>query len=200
MLRALKAAQFNSFAIITVLSSQSTPNMQNHLPTLLLKKRFILLAFLLPVLAFLALGVIERYAQLAPQVTFNTLVGKRITLKELRDKPVIVTFWASDCPACLKEIPDFIDLYKQYHHQGLEIIAVAMFYDPPNRVINLTRQQQLPYPVALDLEGEIAHAFGDVHIIPTSFLIAPDGSIALQKTGLLDINEIKTYLTTYFKG
>ena len=166
----------------------------------LFKKRFPLLALILTLLALLYLGVIEHATKLAPNISFNTLTGKQLTLKELQHKPVIVTFWASDCPACIKEIPDLIDLYNQYHSKGLEIIAVAMSYDPPNRVINLTKEQQLPYPVALDLDAELAHAFDNVQLVPSLFLIAPDGSIALHKTGLLDITELKTYIDTYTKG
>ncbi|MGZ4982242.1 MAG: peroxiredoxin family protein, partial [Methylobacter sp.] len=66
----------------------------------------------------------------APDVTFTTITGQKIALKDFRGKPVIVTFWATDCPSCIQEIPDLIDLYTQYHAAGLEMIAVAMYYDP----------------------------------------------------------------------
>ena len=89
----------------------------------------------------------------APDVTFTTLTGQKITLNGLRGKPVIVTFWATDCPSCIKEIPDLIDLYSQYHSSGLEMIAVAMYYDPPNHVVDMTKAKQLPYNVALDLNS-----------------------------------------------
>jgi len=56
--------------------------------------------------------------------------------------------------------------------QGLEIIAVAMYYDPPNHVITLAEDLQLPYHVALDLKAEHAHTFGDVQLIPSTFLIS----------------------------
>ncbi len=136
----------------------------------------------------------------APDVIFSTITGKKIALHDLRGKPVIVTFWATDCASCLKEIPHLIELYQQYHAKGLEIIAVAMAYDPPNHVIDMTHAQQLPYDVALDLQAENAHAFGDVSLTPTTFLIAPDGSIALQKTGLFDLTEMNIQLSNYTKG
>jgi len=110
-----------------------------------------------------------------------------------------VTFWATNCASCIKEIPQLIELYQRYHSKGLEIIAVAMSYDPPNHVLETSKALQLPYPVALDMQSENAHAFGDVSLTPTTFLIAPDGTIALQKTGLLDINEVKTQLSTFIK-
>jgi peroxiredoxin len=162
--------------------------------------RFILLASLLLVLAFISIAAINRISTKAPDVIFTSITGKKITLKELRGKPVIITFWATDCPGCIKEIPDLIDLYTQYHKQGLEIIAVAMYYDPPNHVVTMAEDQQLPYHVALDLQAEHAHAFGDVQLIPSTFLITPDGLIALKKTGAFDPAEIKTLIETLTKG
>jgi peroxiredoxin len=162
--------------------------------------RYILLASLLLVLAFLSIAAINRVPTKAPDVTFTTITGKRIAMKALLGKPVIVTFWATDCPGCIKEIPHLIDLYTQYHQQGLEIIAVAMYYDPPNHVVTLTEDLQLPYNVALDLKAEHAHAFGDVQLIPSTFLITPNGLIALKKTGAFDPVEMKTRIETLTKG
>lgn len=160
--------------------------------------RLIFLASLLLILAFISKDLLKHLDSKAPDETFTTIKGKNIALKELRGKSVIVTFWATDCPACIKEIPDFIDLYKQYHKQGLEIIAVAMYYDPPNHVVTLTEERQLPYDVALDLKAEHAQAFGDVQLIPSTFLIAPDGSFALKKTGAVDPVEIKALIEKLF--
>jgi peroxiredoxin len=142
--------------------------------------RSILVTSSLLILAFISINAINRISTKAPDATFTTITGKKIALKDLRGKPVIVTFWATDCPGCIKEIPDLIDFYTQYHKQGLEIIAVAMYYDPPNHVITLTEDLQLPYHVALDLNAEHAHTFGDVQLIPSTFLISPDGLIDVK--------------------
>jgi peroxiredoxin len=136
----------------------------------------------------------------APDVTFTTITGKNIALKALRGKPVIVTFWATDCPSCIKEVPHLLDLYARYHPQGLEIIAVAMYYDPPNHVVTMTGDLRLPYPVALDLKADIAHAFGDVQLTPSTFLISPGGRIALKTTGAFDAADMKTRIETFIKG
>jgi peroxiredoxin len=162
--------------------------------------RSILVASLLLVLAFISMNAINRTSTKAPDVTFTTITGKKITLKDLRGKPVIVTFWATDCPGCIKEIPHLIDLYAHYHKQGLEIIAVAMYYDPPNHVVTMTEDLKLPYHVALDLQAEHAHAFGDVQLIPSTFLISPDGLIDLKKTGAFDPIELKNRIETLTKG
>ena len=174
--------------------------MPERFPPSITRPRFILLASLIVALVFITIAAINLAPAKAPDVIFSTITGKKIALKDFRGKPVIVTFWATDCPACIKEIPHLIDLYTQYHQQGLEIIAVAMVYDPPNHVVTMTEDLQLPYNVALDLNAEIAHAFGDVHLTPSTFLISPDGLCALQKTGAFDPAEMKTRIETLLKG
>jgi peroxiredoxin len=136
----------------------------------------------------------------APDVTFATITGQKIALKELRGKPVIVTFWATDCPSCIEEIPDLIKLYNQYHESGLEIIAVAMDFDPPNHVIDMTNDRQLPYKVALDLTSEVAKAFGGVMFTPSTFLIAADGSVITKQIGTFDPAQMNTTINSLLKG
>ena len=136
----------------------------------------------------------------APDVTFKTISGKDIALKAQQGKPVIVTFWATDCPGCIEEIPHLIELYNDFHSRGLEIIAVAMYYDPPNHVVAMSKARQLPYDIALDVQGEHARAFGEVRLTPTTFLIAPDGSVAMNKIGTFEIEDMKKRIENMLKG
>jgi hypothetical protein len=82
----------------------------------------------------------------------------------------------------------------------LEIIAIAMHYDPPNLVINLSEALKLPYDVALDLTRETATAFGNIELTPSTFLIGPDSLINVKKVGAFDPVEIKTRIEILLKG
>ncbi len=130
----------------------------------------------------------------APAATFTTLDGKQLSLEQLRGKVVLVNFWATSCPGCVKEMPDMIEAYRDYKDKGFEIVAVAMSYDPPNYVANFVQTRQLPFPVSLDVTGEHARAFGDVQLTPTSFLIGKDGSVLDQKLGELDFDKLRAQL------
>ena len=156
--------------------------------------------FLIGVIFLTGLWGIQERTLAAPDVTFATITGKKIVLKHLQGKPVVVTFWATDCPGCIKEIPHLVQLYNDYHSKGLEMIAVAMFYDPPNRVVAMTKAKQLPYDVALDLQGLNAKAFGEVRLTPTTFLISPDSKIIIHKTGSFDVQDLKQRIETMLKG
>jgi peroxiredoxin len=123
---------------------------------------------------------------MAPNIAVNTIKGETISLSALKGKPTLVTFWATDCPGCIKEIPHLKALHADYAAKGLNIIAIAMHYDRPDHVIAMTKDKQLPYKVALDPLGDAAKAFGNVRLTPTTFLITPTGSIAMQKMGVFD--------------
>jgi len=126
----------------------------------------------------------------APDIRLTITDGSIIDLKELQGKPVLVTFWATSCISCVREMPHLIALYNELSEYGLEIIGIAMPYDPPNRVVNMISEREIPYPIAIDIEGKAVHAFGNVLVTPTSFLIAPDGTISKYTIGEMDMNEL----------
>ncbi len=113
----------------------------------------------------------------APDVVFATLTGQKISLLSLRGKVVLVDFWSTSCAPCVHEMPQLADTYRQLNARGLEIIAVAASYDPPNAVLDFAQARHLPFPVALDLQEEAAQAFGGIKAVPTTFLIGRDGKV-----------------------
>ena len=126
----------------------------------------------------------------APPLSVTTLQGKSISLTSLQGRPVLVTFWATTCPGCIKEMPHLVELYKELAPRGLEIVAIAMEYDPEDQVRVMVSQKQLPYPVAIDQDGSAARAFGGVSLTPSSFLIDPQGRIVQYKLGEMDMNAL----------
>jgi len=130
----------------------------------------------------------------APASTFTTLEGQTLSLDALRGKVVLINFWATSCPGCVKEMPDMVEVYREYKDRGFEIIAVAMSYDPPNYVQSFVQTRQLPFPVALDVSGEHARAFGNVQLTPTTFIIGKDGRILEQKLGEIDFVRLRALL------
>jgi peroxiredoxin len=130
----------------------------------------------------------------APQVIFVSLQGDKIATADLRGRVALVNFWATDCPGCMREMPDMIKTYDKYRGQGLELIAVAMKYDPPNYVIAYTQKNALPFKVALDPLGELAKSFGDVKLTPTTFVIDRRGNIVSRILGEPDFIKLHQLL------
>ena len=149
---------------------------------------------LIAVAAVAAMWLLPGELRPAPPLVGETLDGRTLTLQQLRGKPVLVTFWATSCPGCVEEIPHLTTLYQEFQPKGLEIIGVAMAYDPAEQVRHLVQQRQIPYPVILDTQGSIAREFDGVRLTPTSVLISPEGRIVEYRLGLLDMAKVRQTL------
>ena len=144
-------------------------------------------------IAFAAFAVLNARPA-APQVTFVSLQGEKITTASLRGRVVLVNFWATDCVTCVKEMPEITATYNKYRASGFETIAVAMRHDPPNYVLNFVEKNKLPFTVALDPMGELAKAFGEVKLTPTTFVIDRQGKVVTRILGEPDFTKLHALL------
>jgi peroxiredoxin len=138
--------------------------------------------------------------QQAPDVTFITIKGQKISTQDLRGKVVMVNFWATSCATCVKEMPQMVETYDKFKQDGLEFVAVAMSYDPPNYVLNYAETRKLPFKVALDSGGDLAKQFGDVNMTPTTFVIGKDGKILKRYLGEPDFASLHALLQKSLKS
>ncbi len=136
----------------------------------------------------------------APDVELVSLTGQKTSIAALRGKVVLVNFWATSCIGCVEEMPQIKKMHQEYAARGLETVAVALSYDPPNYVEAFTRSQGLPFFVALDSEGKIAKAFGDVQLAPTTFLIDPQGHILKRYVGVMKFDEVRQLIEANLKS
>ena len=155
-------------------------------------KKWVVPLVALALFAGLAVAVMQKPQ--APKVTFTTLNGEKISMQSLRGKTVLVNFWATDCPGCIKEMPELIDTYQQYKDKNLVVIAVAMPYDPPAQVANYTKEKALPFNVMHDGYGEMVKAFGDVNLTPTTFIFDAQGNRVQKTIGELNFPELRKLL------
>ena len=126
-------------------------------------------------------------AQRAPNISLQLIDGEKLNLSSLKGKPVLITFWATSCPGCIKEMPHLIELYNELHPKGLEVIGIAMPYDRPDYVMEMVKQKKVPYLISFDLQSEAIHAFGKVSLTPTTFLVDDNGKIVKKKIGEINI-------------
>jgi len=145
----------------------------------------------LVMLAALAAGLQAcTHAQAAPESTFVLLDGSKKTTSDFKGKVMLVNFWATSCVTCVAEMPKLISTHQKYAAQGYDTLAVAMSYDPPSYVVNYTETRQLPFKVAIDNTGEVAKAWGDVKLTPTTYLVNKRGEIVKQYIGEPDFTAL----------
>lgn len=119
----------------------------------------------------------------APDFTAPLLDGTSFQLSEQKDKAVLLNFWATWCGPCVGELPAFTRLIETYGDK-LALLAVNCGEDEQT-VIDFLERNGYTFPVALDLEGEIASLYPSDGI-PYTLIIAPDGAISSIQLGALD--------------
>ena len=130
----------------------------------------------------------------APNVTFTTIEGKKISMASLKGKVVLINFWATECRACVTEMPALASIYNEFASKGFEVIAVAMPYDPPAQVLNYATQKKLPFPVMDDGLGDIVRQFDDVSVTPTTYIYNKQGKRIQYTVGALNFKQLRMLL------
>jgi peroxiredoxin len=127
-----------------------------------------------------------------PDFTYTLIDGRRIGPAELRDRVVLVNFWATSCAVCVAEMPELVRLHNDYRSRGFELVAVAMPYDRPDHVLHFAASRRLPFPVALDPMGQTVAAWGGVEATPLTWLAGRDGRIRQRMLGRPDFARLRT--------
>ena len=112
---------------------------------------------------------------------------------------VLVNFWATTCEPCVRELPGIAQAWRRFAPQGLEVVAVAMSYDPPNRVVEFSEKLALPIKISLDMAGEIEKQFGGLKFVPTSFVIDRQGNIVRRIDGEIQFGPLHSLIEAKLK-
>jgi len=123
--------------------------------------------------------------QLATDFTLTDLNGKKVTLSSFRNKKaVVLSFWATWCPYCIREIPGLKNLHTKFNKRGLEILSINIAAnDPPYRVTQYVKKKAIPYTVLYDKDGTLSRTYG-VTGIPVSVIIDKKGKIVYRGYGM----------------
>jgi thiol-disulfide isomerase/thioredoxin len=125
----------------------------------------------------------------APALQALDLLGQPVTKENWGGKVVLVNFWATWCPPCREEIPELLELEKEYKGQ-LQIVGISEDDDPPEKVMKFAQKQGMTYPIVIATQAMI-DAYGGVPALPTSFLIDTQGRVVQKHSGLYPIESYR---------
>jgi len=120
----------------------------------------------------------------APPFLLRDLNGKIVSIADGKGKVVILNFWATWCPPCREEIPEFVKLQQAYKDKLL-IIGASEDDDGPQKVQQFAERFAMNYPIVMATK-ELIDNYGGVPALPTSFLIDPQGRVVQKHTGLYE--------------
>lgn len=115
---------------------------------------------------------------------------KKISSGDYKDKVLLVSFFATWCPPCREEIPEFIELQKKLGDKGFTVVGISVDEGGPTAVKSLVEQEKINYPVVMADESVLA-GFGGISGIPNSYLINRKGNVVKHYPGYVPLSVLQ---------
>jgi cytochrome c biogenesis protein CcmG/thiol:disulfide interchange protein DsbE len=131
----------------------------------------------------------------APETRGRSIDGVDFDLAGWQGHVVVVNVWASWCPPCLQELPDFADAARRWDKEGVRFVGLAA-ESPPDKVAQMAERFQIPYPI-VPIDSATQRGWNATSL-PSTFIIAADGTVAWSVRGAIhahDLDEALTELT-----
>jgi cytochrome c biogenesis protein CcmG/thiol:disulfide interchange protein DsbE len=120
----------------------------------------------------------------APDFTLLDLNDEPVSLSDFRGQPVLVNFFATYCPPCRMEMPDFVKLVKKYGSSGFTVIAISVDQNPKQLLPPFISSLNLNFPV-LVATSRVLEDYGDVYALPASFMLDRNHRIIKHFRGMV---------------
>jgi peroxiredoxin len=111
--------------------------------------------------------------------------GRTHRLSDYQGKPVLLNIFTTWCGPCQQELPHLLEMHERYAKRGLVILAVSR-HEEPEAVESYARRKRLPFPILVDLKGDVIKQFADKNgelAVPTNVLLDRHHRVALTDVG-----------------
>ena len=121
----------------------------------------------------------------APGFSLTDLSGKRVSNASLKGKVVLLDFWATWCPPCVKSMPELQSLHAKYASRGFQVVGVSIDEGATAaaKVKKFIGAKRITYPIAIDSGKSAAWEAFRVKAVPAAYLLDREGRIVAQWTG-----------------
>jgi thiol-disulfide isomerase/thioredoxin len=117
--------------------------------------------------------------------------GGELVLADLRGKPLLINFWATWCPPCVKEMPELDRFHQAFSPKGWQVVGLAI--DGPTAVREFLAKVKVGFPIGLAGLGgtELVRSLGNTQgALPFSVLVGANGQVLQRKLGETHFDEL----------
>mgnify|MGYP001218577283 CR=1 FL=1 len=130
--------------------------------------------------------------RVAPDFSLKSTEGSTINLKSVigKNKVTILNFWATWCPPCRGEIPEFVEFAQKYQSEKVALVAVNLQEDS-KKVREFANNAGMNFPILLDSNGKVAQTY-QIYAIPTTLFIDGSGVVREKVEGALSLSRLES--------
>lgn len=123
--------------------------------------------------------------EMVPHFSWKDSAGNLVEFDGFRGKVTLINFWATWCGPCKREIPDLIALSSELRDREVKIMGISTDrgLTVSQDVSNFVREKGIPYQIVI-ANDDLESAFGNIRMIPTSFVVNGEGKIVETIVGL----------------
>ncbi|MBL7157526.1 MAG: TlpA family protein disulfide reductase [Candidatus Omnitrophica bacterium] len=118
----------------------------------------------------------------APDFELQDINGNTVRLSDYSGKVILLNFFATWCPPCRVEMPDFNEIADNYKGR-VKIIAVNVGRESLSKVQRFAASNNLKFTIAMD-NGSVSNSYGPIRAIPVTVLIDRNFNIAKKYIGM----------------
>ena len=111
-------------------------------------------------------------------IQFSAIDGREVDLAKMKNKVVLLDFWATWCGPCVAELPHVKEAYEKLHPKGFEIVGIS-FDNKKDALEDFVKKEKMPWPQYFDGKGwqnKFGQEYG-INSIPAMWLIDKKGNL-----------------------
>ena len=129
--------------------------------------------------------------------TLMDLDNNEVSLSDFKGKIVVINFWATGCPPCRAELPDFVEVYNEYKDKNVQFIGVGL--DNAENLRVFAEEYNISYPTLIDGSMDTISGRWRINFIPTTYIVNENGKVVVPpNVGMMTkkqlINAIEEWL------
>jgi cytochrome c biogenesis protein CcmG/thiol:disulfide interchange protein DsbE len=135
-------------------------------------------------------SVVQGSPEPAPPFSFTTFGGQKISLDQLKGRPVVLNFWSTTCPHCADLMPRLEEVYERHRAQGLEVLGIAT---PDSLEAAKKKSESLGVTYPSGMDAAAVQAYG-IRAVPATFFISKEGNLISARLGAMSVDELEEHV------
>jgi peroxiredoxin len=120
--------------------------------------------------------------------------GETLSLADLQGRVVVLDFWSTTCPPCLREMEDLKVLWRRMKPRGVTVVGISTGGESPAQIARFGADRGVDYPLVVD-RGAVSAAYL-VRSLPTLYIVGKDGRISAAHSGYWPLDDVALAVST----